>query len=64
MYAQEIGKIAEEPNGAALTTPNDLDSFPIDANGFTTGCEGRNGARWDLTPIGPIPGPPPPLSEN
>ncbi len=45
MYAHEIGKIAEEPKGAALTTPNDLESFPIDAKGLITGCEGRKGAR-------------------
>lgn len=27
---------------------------------FTTGCEGRKGAKCFFTPIGPIPGPPPP----
>lgn len=26
----------------------------------TTGCEGRKGARCFFTPIGPMPGPPPP----
>lgn len=27
---------------------------------LTTGCEGKNGARCFFTPIGPMPGPPPP----
>ena len=25
---------------------------------LTTGCPGKKGAKWALTPIGPIPGPP------
>ena len=27
---------------------------------ITTGCEGKNGAKCFFTPIGPMPGPPPP----
>ena len=37
MYAHEIGRIADDPYGAALTTPNERDSTPISAIGFTTG---------------------------
>lgn len=34
--------------------------FDISVYILTTGCDGKNGARCFLTPIGPIPGPPPP----
>ena len=27
---------------------------------ITTGCDGKNGAKCFFTPIGPMPGPPPP----
>jgi hypothetical protein len=45
IYAHEMGRIADDPNGAALTTPNDLEWRPISAIGFTTGCVGKNGAK-------------------
>ena len=62
MYAHEIGSIAADPYGAALTTPKGLALFPIlDCDPvLMTGCDGRYGERWALTAIGPIPGPPPP----
>src|SRR6476646_9479201 len=47
----EIGRIEAEPKGAAETV-----SAPLPVSG----CPGRKGARCDLTPIGPMPGPPPP----
>lgn len=40
-----MGRIADDPNGAALTTPNDLEWRPISAIGFTMGCVGKNGAK-------------------
>src|SRR3989441_5968880 len=43
------------PYGAAAIGP--IESFPPR---FATGCPGRNGARCSATPIGPMPGPPPP----
>ena len=46
-----MGNIEAEPNGVALTGP----VFPP-----SIGWLGRKGSRCDLTPIGPIPGPPPP----
>lgn len=61
MYAYEIGRINDEPNGAAATVPK---GFTSDTAGSPpvgiTGCDGRNGAKCALTPIGPMPGPPPP----
>src|SRR5690606_2513532 len=56
IYIQLIGKILAEPQGAAEMLPF-ANSVP--SGGFTA-FEGRKGARWDLTPIGPMPGPPPP----
>ena len=54
-----LGKIAGLPQGAADTVP--IDSGRRSAPGIgTTGCTGRKGARCSRTPIGPIPGPPPP----
>ena len=50
-----MGRMAAEPKGAAATVPNAF-SPPI----FTTGCDGKKGARCAFTPIGPMPGPPPP----
>ena len=62
MYAQDMGRMAADPNGAALTTPKGLALLPIVRCDpvCTTGCEGRKGARCALTAIGPTPGPPPP----
>lgn len=37
MYAHEIGRIAEDPNGAALTEPKLCAASPKSANGSTTG---------------------------
>jgi hypothetical protein len=37
IYAQEMGRMAEDPNGAALTTPNDLELDPREASGSITG---------------------------
>lgn len=50
-----MGKMALDPKGAALTTPKDWFLCPRSPSGFTTGCDGRNGAKWALTPIGPTP---------
>ena len=43
------------PQGAAETAP-----IPCSPPTVTTGWPGRNGARCAATPIGPMPGPPPP----
>lgn len=45
MYAQEIGRIAEEPYGAAETAPRPsvICDFPVWMS--ISGCFGRNGAR-------------------
>lgn len=45
MYAQEIGNIADDPKGAALTEPKLCAASPKSANGSTTGCDGKKGAR-------------------
>ncbi|CAC9968397.1 hypothetical protein [uncultured Gammaproteobacteria bacterium] len=50
IYDHEIGRIEAEPNIAADT------AFEF----FSNGLPGRNGAKCAFTPIGPIPGPPPP----
>ena len=55
MYAHEMGRMLELPNGAAETGP--IPSLPPVA---TTGWVGRYGARCSATAIGPMPGPPPP----
>ena len=54
--------MAADPYGAALTTPKGMADLPMKELDpvAMTGWEGRNGARWDLTPMGPMPGPPPP----
>src|SRR5690349_24466051 len=49
MYAQEIGRIDALPNGADDTRPGSSSPIP-----------GRNERRCAATPIGPMPGPPPP----
>jgi hypothetical protein len=43
------------PHGADDTEPTGSVE-PV----LTTGLLGRNGTRWRATPIGPMPGPPPP----
>jgi hypothetical protein len=55
-----MGKIAADPNGAAVTAPSflgtqssDPHSLP-DASGSIE-CPGRNGARCSRTPIEPTP---------
>ncbi len=55
MYAHEIGRMDGLPHGAADTVPQ-LWGTPRS----TTGWFGKCGARCAATPIGPIPGPPPP----
>ena len=55
MYAHEIGRIAALPQGAAEMVPQ-----ACGCARSTTGWPGRNGARCFATPIGPMPGPPPP----
>ena len=49
--------MAADPYGAALTTPKDLAFFPNIScvPVLITGWEGKNGAKWDFTPIGPTP---------
>ena len=47
------------PQGAALTAP--MPVSPPTGTPTATGWRGRNLARWLATPIGPIPGPPPPM---
>src|SRR6266545_7014747 len=54
--AQEIGKIAALPHGAALIGPTPVAGPAVGCKGWL----GRNGARCERTPIGPTPGPPPP----
>lgn len=44
MYAQEIGRMALEPQGAALMVPSEL--LALTDCMETTGWLGRNGARW------------------
>lgn len=51
MYAHEIGRIAEEPHGAALTTPNDFALDPRACNGFIIGWLGKKGDKWDFLEI-------------
>ena len=62
MYANEIGRMRLEPNGAAAIVPNGLASLGASGSApvAMTGCDGMNGARCALMPIGPMPGPPPP----
>mmetsp|Transcript_10811 Transcript_10811/g.35495 ORF Transcript_10811/g.35495 Transcript_10811/m.35495 type:complete len:296 (-) Transcript_10811:1721-2608(-) len=56
MYAKEIGRMAAEPKGAAEMTPNGFSPPHVASSSWV----GRKGARCFLTPIGPMPGPPPP----
>lgn len=53
MYAHDIGKMAEEPQGAAETTPKLWASSTCNI-GLITGCDGKNDAKCFFTPIGPI----------
>jgi hypothetical protein len=55
MYIIEMGRMLALPHGAALTAPSACVP-PV----FTIGLPGRKGASRSTTPIGPIPGPPPP----
>ena len=57
-----MGRMRDDPNGAAAMVPNALasDLKPGRPPVGMTGWEGRKGARCALTPIGPMPGPPPP----
>ena len=52
----------ELPKGAAAMVPNGWASLGGDGRAPVgmTGCVGRKGARCALTPMGPMPGPPPP----
>src|SRR6185312_15735903 len=54
MYAHAIVRIDADPYGVAETGPTGARSL------VRCGCDGRYGAKWALTPIGPMPGPPPP----
>lgn len=56
MYIQEIVRMLAEPYGAEDTAPWPLDSLSIGRTAWLA----TNGARCAATPIGPIPGPPPP----
>ncbi|MNV48149.1 hypothetical protein D3C71_1400420 [compost metagenome] len=56
IYIQLIGRIEALPNGAAETAP----CWVVTPSICTTLWPGTNGARWAFTPIGPMPGPPPP----
>jgi hypothetical protein len=38
-----MGRMRGEPNGAALTTPNDWEDCPL--RGSITGCVGKKGAK-------------------
>src|SRR5690554_1010543 len=56
MYIQLMGKILAEPQGAA-------DMVPLAMLVLGTGCTGwpgKKGFKCSATPIGPMPGPPPP----
>ena len=57
MYIQLIGRMLAEPCGAAEIAPMALSPAEL---GALTGCPGRKGNRCSATPIGPMPGPPPP----
>src|SRR6187431_2231973 len=56
MYIQLIGRMLAEPQGAAEIVPL-FTSVPGTA---CTGCAARKGSKCLPTPIGPMPGPPPP----
>src|SRR5258708_39981826 len=55
MYAYEISRMLALPHGAA-----DSAWIALGPPVVIIGCPGRYGARCDATPIGPMPGPPPP----
>lgn len=55
IYPYEIVKIDAEPNYEAVKEPNDFLLYF-----YEKGCVGKYGIRCFFTPIGPIPGPPPP----
>mmetsp|Transcript_16055 Transcript_16055/g.54722 ORF Transcript_16055/g.54722 Transcript_16055/m.54722 type:complete len:229 (+) Transcript_16055:694-1380(+) len=56
MYEKEMGRMAAEPYGAAATVPKAVSPPPHAISGW----DGRKGASWLFTPMGPMPGPPPP----
>ena len=56
MYAQEIGKILAEPNGAPEIGPGPV-AGPARAS---SGWFGKKGAQCAFAMTGPTPGPPPP----
>merc|ERR1719486_1453933 len=60
MYIQEMGRINEEPYGAAATAESAPLESPVDGSTGNTECPGKNGARCAFTPMAPTPGPPPP----
>ena len=60
MYIQEIGRISDEPYGAAATALSAPRLSPVDGSTGNTEWPGKNGARWAFTPMAPTPGPPPP----
>ena len=55
IYIQDIGKILALPQGAAETAP-----MPFFGPEFIKTWFGKKGSKCFATPIGPIPGPPPP----
>ena len=55
MYIQEIGKILALPQGAAETEP-----IPVLGPDSIKTWLGKKGSKCFPTPIGPMPGPPPP----
>ena len=55
-----MGNMQAEPQVAALTTPSGLAPSTMADLGMTTGWVGRKGVKCFFTPMGPIPGPPPP----
>src|SRR5690606_33147359 len=56
MYIHEIGRMPALPHGAADTAL----PYCEESVGATMLWPGRKGARCFFTPIGPMPGPPPP----
>ena len=62
MYIQEMTSILALPQGAAEMAPMEVSTLPL-LSGLvyvSTSVLGRKGIRCSFTPMGPIPGPPPP----
>src|SRR5262245_46904126 len=55
IYTHEIVRILALPQGAAETAP-----IGFSPPRLTTECPGKKSTRCSATPIGPMPGPPPP----